>query len=223
MRILLLAGFLVVMTGVISDSAIADDLFKYNYVELGYGNTTTEVQGSTQKEDDSDTALPGIQASYAIHDLVAFQASYSPVKATFNGVINEIPVAYNTSGDYLSLGIDVHRLISDSGEIGLDLEHNRERSSGTMTVAGFPVAIPSSTDITNSFAIRGRIALTSKFRLEASAGRTTGGSEAASNDYTTSAEYILIKKLSIIIEDDLSTMPGTGNWRSYVVEGRYYY
>src|SRR5271169_40579 len=222
MRNLLFTGFFVVTTGVVSGSAIADDLFNYNYVELGYSNTTTEVQGSTQKEDDSDTALPGIQASYAIHDLIAIQASYSPIKETFNGVISGMPVAYNISGDYLSLGVDMHKMISDSAEIGLDLGHNRERSNGTMSVAGSPITIPSSTDITNSFGIRARIAITPKFLLAASAGRTTGGSEAASTDYTAGAEYMLGKKFSIGVEDDLSTIP-TGNWRSYVVYGRYYY
>jgi len=222
MRNLFLAGFLVVTIGVITGSAIADDLFKYNYVELGYGYTTTEVQGSAQKEDDSDSSLPGVQASYAIHDLVAIQASYSPIKATFNGVINGIPVAYKTSGNYLSFGVDLHKSISDTTEIGLDLGHNLEGSSGTMSVAGFPTTIPSSTDVTNSFAIRARIALDQKFRIQASAGRTTGGSEAASTDYTASVEYMSGKKFSIIVEDDLSTIP-TGNWRSYIVEARYYY
>lgn len=222
MRNMFLTDFLMVTSGLISGSAIADDLFNYNYVELGYGITTTDVQGSAQKEDDSDTALPGVQASYAIHDLVAIQASYSPIKAKFNGVINGIPVAYNTSGDYLSLGVDLHKLISDTTEIGLDLGHNRERSSGTMSVMGFPATIPSSINITNSFAIRARIALDPKFRIQASVGRTTGGSEAASTDYTANAEYILGKKFSIIVEYDLSTMP-TGNWRSYALIGRYYY
>ncbi len=58
-------------------SAAAEELFRYNYVDLGYTKVTTGIQGSSQKEDGSAI---GIIGSYAVHDMVAIQVGYDKTK-----------------------------------------------------------------------------------------------------------------------------------------------
>lgn len=214
------AGFLSLAIAIYPKVATAQNPFRYNYLEIGYGKSSTEVQGSTQQENDSDSLLPGFQASYAVQEHIAIQAGYEPVRDSFNGLVNGIPVVYNVSGNYLSAGVDLHQMISARSEVGLDIWHNHTKSSGTMSVAGNTSPILSSANISNSISFRARTAVTPSLWFLASMGRTTGGNYAASTDYTAGAQYVLNTKFIVGIEYDLSTLP-TGNYRGYIINGQY--
>ena len=68
---------LILMYFMLCRSAIANELFRYNYVKAVYGKATYDMQGSSQKADGS---LYGVIGSYAIHELVAIGVQYEKTK-----------------------------------------------------------------------------------------------------------------------------------------------
>ena len=62
-----LIGVLIVAVSVICHSAIADELFKYNYVEAGYTKSKIDANGYSSKPDHSSY---GVDVSYAVHEYV---------------------------------------------------------------------------------------------------------------------------------------------------------
>jgi hypothetical protein len=219
-----LVGVLVVGVCVLCRSAVADELFRYNYVEAGYGKVTDDAKGFSPKIDGSDY---GILGSYAVHELVAITIQYTKLKTSFNGSFSGTPVSLTSNGNALTVGVTLHKMISDNTELGLDLARDHiSYDAYTMTVAGTPSTVPSSTDNTNDFGIRVRTAIVPEFRLLASAGRTTGGSNAASTNYDIGAEYELGKDFSLGVDYGLSTSStgsSTDYARGFSISGRYYY
>lgn len=220
MRNSLLIGVLAVAVSLLCRSAIAGELFRYNFVEAGYNKGTADIKGATQS---ADLSLFGITGSYAAHELVAIQAGYGKAKSSFNGSYLGTPESFTANSNVMFVGVTLHKMISSNTELGLDLARNRSSTDATtVIVAGTPRTVSSFTDNTNSFAIRARTAIVPEFRLLASAGRTTGGSATASTDYTVGAEYELGKAFSLGAGYALSTSP-TGDSRGFSISGRYYY
>ncbi len=220
MRNSLLIGVLAVAVSLFCRSAIAGELFRYNFVEAAYGKGTVDVPGATQKEDFS---MFGITGSYAVHELVAIQAGYGKVKSSFNGSYLGTSESFTANSNAMFVGVTLHKMISSNTELGLDLARNHSSiDSFTANIGGTPRTIPSSTDNSNSFAIRARTAIIPEFRLLASAGRTTGGSSSASTDYAVGAEYELGKDFALGAGYALSTSP-IGDSRGFSISGRYYY
>jgi hypothetical protein len=219
-----LVGVLVVTVCVLCRSAVAEELFRYNYVEAGYEKGTSDVKGFSPKIDVSDYKIFG---SYAVHELVAIGIQYATGKASFNGSVSGVPVSETSNSNILTVGVTLHKMISDNTELGLDLARDHSSYDAfTMTVAGSPTTVPSSTDNTNDFGIRVRTAIVPEFRLLASAGRTTGGSYAASTNYDIGAEYELGKDFSLGVDYGLSTSTtgsSTDYTRGFSISGRYYY
>lgn len=217
-------GVLVVTVCVLCRSAVADELFRYNYIEAGYQKASDDAKGFSSKIDGSQY---GIFGSYAVHELVAIGVQYGKVKSSFNGSFSGTPVSFTNSGSFLAVGVTLHKMISDNTELGLDLARDHiSYDAYTMTVAGTPSTVPSSTDNTNDFGIRVRTAIVPEFRLLASAGRTTGGSYAASTNYDIGAEYELGKDFSLGVDYGLSTSStgsSTDYARGFSISGRYYY
>jgi hypothetical protein len=226
MRNLKLVGLFVVLGCGLGRSAVADELFRYNYVELGYAKATEDMKGFSPKIDGSDY---GIFGSYAVHELVAIGVQYTKIKASFNGSYLGVPASLANTGSDLTLGISLHKLISDNTELGFDLARDHfSYDAYTITSPGSSayIAVPSSTDNTNSFGIRARTAVVPDFRLFAGIGRTTGGSNAAITNYNVGAEYELGKDFGIGIGYGVgtSTKGGATDYaRGFSIGGRYYY
>jgi hypothetical protein len=213
-------GGLVVAVCVFSRSVVADELFRYNYIEVGYGKVADDAKGFSPKIDGSDY---GIMGSYAIHELVAIGIQYSKSKASFNGSYSGVPASTTLSGNDLIIGATLHKMISDNTELGFDLERDHTSiDASTIIVAGTPSAVPSSTDNTNVFAIRVRTAIIPVFRLLASIGRSTGGNFGASTDYNIGVEYELGKDFSLGAGYRVNNS-STDNVRGLAISGRYYY
>lgn len=213
-------GISVAVVCVFCRSAVAEELFRYNYVELGYGKATADMEGSAQKIDGS---VYGIVGSYAVHELVAIGVVYQKSKASFNGSVFGTPVSLTGKGSSLIIGVTLHKMVSDNTELGLDLSRDQSSYDAMLvTIGGSTSTEPASTNNTNVFRVRGRTAIVSEFRLLASVGRTTGGKYDASTDYSIGAEYELGKDFSLGAEYDLSNDP-ISNTSGFIVSGRYYY
>lgn len=213
-------GVLIVMFFMLCRSAIANELFRYNYVKAVYGKATYDMQGSSQKADGS---LYGVIGSYAIHELVAIGVQYEKTKKSFDGSFSGTPVSITSIGNSLAMGVTLHKMVSNSTELGLDLVRDHSSADATTaTFAGVLFTVPASTDNTNAFGIRVSTAIVPEFRLMASVGRTTGGNFAVSTDYSIGAEYELGKNFSMDAKYVLNTI-STGNSRGLIVNGRYYY
>jgi len=107
--------------------------------------------------------------------------------------------------------------------VGLDLSRSHSSTAaGTETVAGVAYPFPASTNNVNDFAIRVRTAIVPAFRLQAAAGRTTGGAGANYTNYSVDAEYELNKSFSLDAGYALSTST-VGDARGLGLSGRYYF
>ena len=89
-------GVLVVGVCVLCRSAVADELFRYNYVEASYTKATDDAKGFSPKIDSSGY---GILGSYAVHELVAITIQYTKLKTSFNGNFSGTPVSLTSNGN----------------------------------------------------------------------------------------------------------------------------
>lgn len=219
MRHFWLTGITFASLCTLGGSAAAEELFRYNYVDLGYTKVTTGIQGSSQKEDGSAF---GVIGSYAVHDMVAIQVGYDKTKFSFNGSVNGLATSYSINGSDLTLGVDVHKMVTENTEVAFDLARiHASTNAFTLTEAGATFQFPSATDNATNFGVRVRTAVTREFRLLASVGRTTGGLVASSN-YSAGVEYELGEKFSVGAGYILNTASG-GNTRGFGISGRYYF
>jgi hypothetical protein len=182
------------------------------------------MKGFFPKIEGSDSVILG---SYAVHELVAIGVQYTKTKTSFNGSYLGTPASMSSNVSGLTLAVSLHKLISDNTELGLDLARDHfSKDAYTVTQAGTPSVVPSSTDNTNSFGIRARTAIVPAFQLFASIGRTTGGSYAARTRYGIGAEYELGKDFGIGIGYGVATSTtggSTDSARGLSIRGRYYY
>ncbi len=219
MRHYWLAGITFASLCALGGPAAAEELFRYNYVDVGYTKATADVPGSSQKEDGSAI---GIVGSIAVHDMVAIQVGYDKTKFSFNGGVNGLATSYSFNGSDLTLGVDVHKMVTENTEVGFDLARvHASFNAFTLTEAGATFQFPSSTDNANNFGVRVRTAVTREFRLLASVGRTTGGA-VASTTYSAGVEYELGEQWSVGAGYILNTASG-GNTRGFGISGRYYF
>ncbi len=210
-----LAGITFASLCALGGPAAAEELFRYNYVDVGYTKVSVDSQVTSQKIDGSAF---GIIGSYAVHDMVAIQVSYDKTKASINSSV----LSFSSSGSDLTVGVDVHKMVTENTEVAFDLARvHTSVGSYSATVAGVTGTVPSTTDNTNVFGVRVRTAVTREFRLLASVGRTTGGAVATSN-YSAGVEYELGEKWSVGAAYALSTAP-VGNVHGIGVSGRYYF
>ncbi len=215
MRQFWLAGITFASLCAAGTPASAEELFRYNYVDVGYTKLSIDSQVSSTKIDGSTF---GIIGSYAVHEMVAIQLGYDKAKAS----INSSALSFSSSGSDLTLGVDVHKMVTESTEVALDLArlHN-STGAFTRTEGGVAIAVPSTTDNANVFGVRVRTAIVPEFRLLASAGRTTGGAVATSN-YSAGVEYEFGGNYSVGAAYGLSTA-SVGNTHSVGISGRYYF
>lgn len=193
---------------VLSFSAIAEeDLFKYNYIDANYLKATEDVPGSAQKK---NVGALGVTGSYAAHEVLAIQASYSKLKASHLDVTENI--------NLMALGIDLHTKVAETTEVGFGLARNHSNITGT--TAGVPD--PSTTNNTNTVLVRVRTAIVPAFRLLASVKKTTGGRFANVNDYGIGAEYEIGEEFSVGLEYGAGRSDA-GNSSGITLGGRYYF
>lgn len=214
MNKLCLVGTSVVMVCMFSRSAVADGLFKYNYIEADYQKTTFEISGYSEKYNISNFNIIG---SYAIHEMVAIQASY----LKYNYDFNASTVSIKGDGNTLNLNIDLHRMVTNSTEVGLILGRSQSKSSATVNGAN----IDSPTSNSNQGIIRARTAIIPGFHLSAVVGRSIAddSSASASTSYSIGAEFLATKIFSLVAEYGLSTSTGTSIAHVASLGGRYYF
>jgi len=111
-----LVGILAILVGVFGRSAVADELFKYNYAELGYQKYSVDWQGASQKIDGS---FFGIAGSYGVHELIAIQVRYGKATESFNGSFSGIPVSFSAKASDMTAGVTLHKMIAGNTEVGL--------------------------------------------------------------------------------------------------------
>jgi hypothetical protein len=210
----------VVVLSVLGRPAVADELFRYNYIKVDSQKVTQHAEGYSPKIDGSSA---GVFGSYAIQERVAIGIQYNKSKTSFNGSYLGTAASFNAKENELALGATLHKMVSDNAELAfyLALNHTTE-DAYTERVGSIQNEIPAFTTNSHTFGIRAGIAIVPEFRIGGSIGRTTGGNSNATTHYGISAEYEIAKNFNLEGGYCLSTS-SPGHSRGISISGRYYY
>ena len=206
---------------VLGRPALADDFFRYNYMQIASKKFTQHAEGISPKIAGSSY---GILRSYPVKDFVALEAQYIKSKTSFNGSHFGSPASFNANGNDLVIGATLHKMINERAELAFNLaEIHSSVDAYTETVAGIPTTIAAFSSNANSFEARGRMALfVPAFRVRAAIGRATGGNSNATTHYSMGAEYEVLYNISLDMSYRLSTS-APGHTRGVSFSALYYF
>ena len=206
---------------ILGRSAVADEFFRYNYIQIASEKTTQHAEGFSPKIAESSFGLSG---SYALKEFVAIEAQYTKFKTSFNGSYFGSPASFNAKRNDLVIGATLHKMINERAELALNLAQIHSNVDAyTETVASIPKTIPAFSSSANSLEVRGRMALfIPEFRVRAAIGRATGGNSNATTHYSMGAEYEVFYNISLDIGYRLSTS-APGHARGVSFNGLYYF
>ena len=213
MRKLALLGGLFFLVTAFMQSATAEDVFRYNYVQGAYQSISIDMRGSADK---LTASAPAVTGSYALNDMIALQASAGLVSESFSTP----GYTLDASGTIMGLGASLHTGITDNVEIGLDLGRS-VLDLNKYTVNG--IDQPTFKSYSSDASANVRVAITPELLLGASVGHAISNSDTGSGPgYSVNAEYYIGKSFGIGGAYSISHS-SEGYTRGITIGARYYF